>query len=174
VSVPLISALALVGAGLIVLGLTARIVPQQHVFVVERLGRYSHSLGAGFHVLFPLVDVVRHKHSLAEQTLAVPAEACRTRDERQVWIDGAVVMRITDPRKASYDVADYRAAIQQFARTTLRRRIADLDLDRLHADRDAVCAAIAADLRPAAGAWGVAVLRYEMTDISRHNKESAA
>ena len=173
-SVPLISALAVVVSGLIVLGLTARIVPQQHVFVVERLGRYSHSLGAGFHVLFPLVDVVRHKHSLAEQTLAVPAEACRTRDDRQVWVDGAVVIRITDPRKASYDVADYRAAIRQVARTTVRRRVADVELDRLHADRDAICAATAADLRPVADAWGITVLRYDMTDISRHNKETAA
>ena len=83
-------------------------------------------------------------------------------------------MRIADPRKASYDVADYRAAIQQLARTTVRRRVADVELDRLHADRDAVCAAVAADLRAEADDWGIAVLRYDMTDISRHNKESAA
>ena len=150
---PLIVALALVAVGLVVLVLTAIRVPEQHAYIVERLGRYDRTLEAGFYLAFPVVDAIRHKLSLAEQTLAVPTEACRTRDDRQVWIDGAVVIRIADPRKASYDVADYRAAIQQIARTTVRRRVADVELDRLHADRDAVCAATAADLRPVADAW---------------------
>jgi len=174
VSVPLIVAIALVAVGLMVIGLTAIRVPEQHAYVVERLGRYDRTLEAGFYLAFPLVDAVRHRLSLAEQALAVPTEACRTRDDRQVWVDGAVVIRITDPRKASYDVADYRAAIRQVARTTVRRRVADVELDRLHADRDAICAATAADLRPVADAWGITVLRYDMTDISRHNKETAA
>lgn len=151
-----------------------RVVPEQHAYVVERLGRYFSTLQAGVHILVPFVDAVRHKHSLAEQTIAVPGEACRTRDERQVWIDGLVTAKVADPRRASYETTDYRAAVGQLARTILRRRVADVELDRLHADRDVTCAAIAADLRTAAGAWGVAVLRYDMTDISRHHKESAA
>jgi regulator of protease activity HflC (stomatin/prohibitin superfamily) len=159
---------------LLVIYRTAVVVPQQSAYVVERLGRYENTLEAGFHVIAPFIDAIRHKHSLAEQTLAVPTEGCRTRDDRQVWIAGAVAMKITNARKASYEVADYRAAIQQLARTTVRQRVADVELDRLHADRDALCAAVAADLRPAADAWGIAVLRYDMTDISRHNKESAA
>jgi regulator of protease activity HflC (stomatin/prohibitin superfamily) len=170
----LIGAIALVVSGLILLGLGATLVPDRHAYVVERLGRYDRTLDAGFHLLVPFVDVVRDKLSLAEQTLAVPAEGCRTRDDRQVWIAGAVAMRITDARKASYDVADHPAAIQQLARTTVRRRVADVELDRLHADRGALCAVIAADLRTVADIWGLAVLRYEMTDLSRHNKESAA
>ena len=149
-------------------------VPQGHAYVVERLGRYHRTLGAGRHVVVPLLDRVRHRHPLAEQTIAVPSEPCRTRDDRQVWIAGLVAARVSDARKASYETADVRAAVGQLARTMLRRRVADVELDRLHADRVVTCAAIAADLRAAAGAWGVAVLRYDMTDISRHNKESAA
>ena len=150
------------------------IVPQQHAYVVERLGRYHTTLEAGVHLRVPFIDVVRHKHALAEQTIAVPGEACRTRDDRQVWIDGLVAVKVVDGRKASYETSDYRAAIGQLARTVLRRRVADVELDRLHADRDVTCTAIAADLRAAADGWGVAVLRYDMTDISRHKKESAA
>jgi len=150
------------------------IVPEQHAHVVERLGRYDKTLYAGLHILVPFVDAVRHKHSLAEQTIAVPGEPCRTRDDRQVWIDGLVTAKVADPRKASYETADYRAAAGQLARTILRRRVAEVELDRLHAGRDVTCAAIAADLRAAVDAWGIAVIRYDMTDISRHNKESAA
>jgi regulator of protease activity HflC (stomatin/prohibitin superfamily) len=85
-----------------------------------------------------------------------------------------VTARVADARKASYETADYRAAAGQLARTILRRRVAGVELDRLHADRDVTCASIAADLRAAAQAWGLAVIRYDMTGISRHNKESAA
>jgi regulator of protease activity HflC (stomatin/prohibitin superfamily) len=171
---PLAFTIAVTVFGLIVVSRSVTVVPEHSAYVVERLGRYENTLEAGLHVIAPFIDAIRHKHSLAEQTLAVPTEGCRTRDDRQVWIAGAVAMKITNARKASYEVADYRAAIQQLARTTVRQRVADVELDRLHADRDTLCAAVAADLRPAADAWGIAVLRYDMTDISRHNKESAA
>lgn len=158
----------------VVLSRAIVVVPEGHAYVLERLGRYDRTLGAGLHVVVPFVDVVRHQHALAEQAIAVPGEACRTRDERQVWIDGLVTANVADARKASYETADYRAAVGQLARTILRRRVADVELDRLHADRDVTCASIAADLRAAVDAWGIAVIRYDITDISRHNKESAA
>ena len=173
-SASLIVAIATVAIVLLVLARSAILVPEQHAYVVERLGRYERTLDPGLRILVPFIDRVRDRHVLAEQAIAVPNEGCRTRDDRQVWIDGLVTARVADARKASYETADYRAAAGQLARTILRRRVAGVELDRLHADRDVTCASIAADLRGAAEAWGLAVIRYDMTGISRHNKESAA
>jgi regulator of protease activity HflC (stomatin/prohibitin superfamily) len=174
VSTPLIVAVAVVVLSAAVAAAGLVIVPPGHAYVTERLGRYDQTLTAGMHVLVPFVDSVRFKHSLGEQTIAVPNEACRTRDEGRVWIDGAVTLRIADARLASYEVADYRAAAAGLARTALRRCIAAVDLDRLHADRLATGRAIVEDMQAAANAWGLTVLRYDLIDIRRHNKESAA
>ena len=69
---------------LIVLAKTAIVVPQQSAFVVERLGRYSGTLDAGFHILVPFIDVIRYRHSLKESAVDIPAQVCITRDNVQV------------------------------------------------------------------------------------------
>ena len=78
---------------LIVVAKTAVVVPQQSAYVVERLGRYSGSLGAGFHILFPFLDVIRYKHSLKEQAIDIPPQICITRDNVQVSVDGVLYMK---------------------------------------------------------------------------------
>ena len=69
---------------IIIVAKTAVVVPQQSAFVVERLGKYSGTLGAGFHILFPFLDVIRYKHSLKEQAIDIPPQVCITRDNVQV------------------------------------------------------------------------------------------
>jgi regulator of protease activity HflC (stomatin/prohibitin superfamily) len=159
---------------LIVVAKSVVVVPEGHAYVVERLGRFDRALPAGLHVVVPFVDVVRHRHVLAEETLLVPNEACRTSDDRHVWIDAAVTIKVVNPQRASYETADYRQAISQLARVTLRQQISRLDLDHAFADQADVSAAVAKHLGAATETWGVAVLRHDVTDISRHKKESAA
>ena len=100
---------------LIVIAKTAIVVPQQSAFVVERLGRYSGTLDAGFHILLPFVDVIRYKHSLKEQARDIPEQVCITRDNVQVGVDGVLYLKVLNPERASYGITDYMFAISQLA-----------------------------------------------------------
>src|ERR1700690_227024 len=120
---------------IIVLVKTAVVVPQQNAFVVERLGTYSGTLGAGFHVLTPFVDVIRYRHSLKEQTYDIPEQVCITRDNVQVGVDGVLYLKVLNPERASYGITDYRFAIVQLCQTTLRSEIGKIDLDKTFEER---------------------------------------
>ena len=85
---------------LVVIAKTAIVVPQQSAFVVERLGRYSGTLGAGFHILLPFIDVIRYRHSLKEAALDIPAQVCITRDNVQVHVDGVLYLKILNAERA--------------------------------------------------------------------------
>ena len=93
---------------IIILAKTAVVVPQQNAFVVERLGNYNGTLGAGFHILTPFMDVIRYRHSLKEQTFDIPEQICITQDNVQVGVDGVLYMKVLNPERASYGIADYR------------------------------------------------------------------
>ena len=99
---------------------TAQIVPQRSAYVVERLGRFQSVLDAGFHLMIPFVDKVSYKHTLKEQAIDVPQQACVTRDNIQIHVDGVIYMQVIDPKLASYGIEDYRFAAIQLAQTTLR------------------------------------------------------
>ena len=96
---------------LIIIAKTAVVVPQQSAFVVERLGKFSGTLDAGFHVLVPFVDVIRYRHSLKEQSIDIPAQVCITRDNVQVGVDGILYLKVLNPERASYGIGDYLFAI---------------------------------------------------------------
>ena len=119
----------------IILARTARVVPQQQVFVVERLGRYRASLKAGFHLLIPFLDRVAYRHSLKERAIDVPQQVCITRDNVQISVDGVLYMQIFDAQRASYGIGDYVFAIAQLAQTTLRSEVGKIDLDRTFEER---------------------------------------
>src|SRR5687767_15780215 len=115
---------------LIIIAKTAVVVPQQSAYVVERLGRYSGTLGAGFHILIPFLDVVRYKHSLKEQAVDIPPQVCITRDNVQVSVDGVLYLKVLNPERASYGIGDYAFGISQLAQTTLRSELGKIELDR--------------------------------------------
>src|SRR5512137_2220351 len=119
----------------IILAKTAVVVPQQSAYVVERLGKYSGTLAAGFHVLVPFLDVIRYKHSLKETAIDIPEQICITRDNVQVGVDGVLYLKVLNPERASYGVADYMFAISQLAQTTLRSEIGKIELDRTFEER---------------------------------------
>jgi regulator of protease activity HflC (stomatin/prohibitin superfamily) len=144
---------------------TAVVVPQQSAFVVERLGRYSATLNAGFHVLVPFVDVIRYKHTLKEMAVDIPAQVCITRDNVQVGVDGILYLKILNAERASYGISDYIFAISQLAQTTLRSEVGKIDLDRTFEERTTINTAVVGELDKASEAWGVKVLRYEIKNI---------
>jgi regulator of protease activity HflC (stomatin/prohibitin superfamily) len=144
---------------------TAVVVPQQSAFVVERLGRYSATLNAGFHILVPFVDAIRYRHSLKEMAVDIPAQVCITRDNVQVGVDGILYLKILNAERASYGISDYIFAISQLAQTTLRSEVGKIDLDRTFEERTTINTAVVGELDKASEAWGVKVLRYEIKNI---------
>jgi regulator of protease activity HflC (stomatin/prohibitin superfamily) len=151
---------------LIIFAKTAIVVPQQSAYVVERLGRYAGTLGAGFHILVPFVDVIRYRHSLKEQSIDIPAQVCITRDNVQVGVDGVLYLKVLNPERASYGIQDYLFAITQLAQTTLRSEIGKIDLDRTFEERTNINMAVVSELDKASESWGVKVLRYEIKNIT--------
>ena len=150
----------------IVLAKTARVVPQQSAYVVENLGRYSRTLGAGFHILVPFVERIAYKHNLKEEAIDIPEQVCITKDNVQVGVDGVLYMQVLDASKASYGITNYRFAITQLAQTTLRSEIGKIDLDRTFEARGTINANVVTELDQASASWGVKVLRYEIKNIT--------
>lgn len=151
---------------LIILAKTAVVVPQQSAYIVERLGKYAGTLYAGFHILVPFIDVIRYMHSLKEQAIDIPEQICITRDNVRVNIDGVLYLKVLNPERASYGIADYVFAITQLAQTTLRSEIGKIDLDRTFEERTNINAAVVSELDKASEPWGVKVLRYEIKTIN--------
>ena len=145
---------------------TAVVVPQQNAYVVERLGRFSGVLDAGFHILVPFVDVIRYKHLLKEQAMDIPEQVCITKDNVQVAVDGILYLKVMDPERASYGISNYTFAITQLAQTTLRSEIGKIDLDRTFEERTYVNTQVVTEVDKASEAWGVKVLRYEIKNIT--------
>ena len=151
---------------IVILAKTAVVVPQQNAYVVERLGRYAGTLGAGFHILTPFVDTIRYRHTLKEQAIDIPEQICITRDNVQVGVDGVLYMKVLDPERASYGISNYMFAISQLAQTALRSEIGKIDLDRTFEERSTINAEIVGELDKASEPWGVKVLRYEIKNIT--------
>jgi len=162
----MIVALVLAVLVIIVIAKTALVVPQQSAYIVERLGKYRDTLGAGFHILLPFLDAVRYKHSLKETAVDIPEQICITRDNVQVHVDGVLYLKVLNPMRASYGVADYLFAISQLAQTTLRSEVGKIDLDRTFEERAHINAQVVTELDKASEPWGVKVLRYEIKNIS--------
>ena len=150
----------------IILAKTAVVVPQQTAFVVERLGKFSTTLHAGFHILVPFFDVRKYKHTLKEVAVDVPEQVCITRDNVQVSIDGILYMKVLDPERASYGITNYQFAITQLAQTTLRSEIGKIDLDRTFEERTNINIQVVNELDKASDPWGLKVLRYEIRNIT--------
>ncbi|GJJ04234.1 paraslipin [Duganella rhizosphaerae] len=145
---------------------TINVVPQQHAWVVERLGKYHATLGPGLNIVIPFVDRIAYKHILKEIPLDVPPQVCITRDNTQLQVDGILYFQITDAMRASYGSSNYIMAITQLAQTTLRSVIGRMELDKTFEERDHINTAIVNAIDESAANWGVKVLRYEIKDLT--------
>jgi len=156
---------AIVVFAIIVFFKTIRIVPQKTAMIVERLGKYSRTLVAGFHVLIPFLDKVSYRHTLKEQAVDVPPQACITKDNIAVEVDGILYMQVFDAKKASYGIDNYKFAATQLAQTTMRSVMGKLDLDKTFEERETINSVIVDAVDKASDPWGVKVTRYEVKNI---------
>jgi regulator of protease activity HflC (stomatin/prohibitin superfamily) len=145
---------------------SVKVVPQQHAWVVERLGKYNGTLLPGLNFLVPFVDKVAYKHLLKEVPLDIPSQVCITRDNTQLQVDGILYFQVTDAMRASYGSSNYIMAISQLAQTSLRSVIGKLELDKTFEERDIINAQVVQAIDEAALNWGVKVLRYEIKDLT--------
>src|SRR5690606_4013986 len=162
----LIPVIVIVVLVLIVIGRSAVVVPQQSAYIVEYLGKYRRTLEAGFHILVPFVERIAYKHSLKEVAIDIPEQVCITRDNVQVGVDGVLYLKVLDPKRASYGIANYVFAITQLAQTTLRSELGKIELDRPSEERTNVNMLVVSELDQASEPWGVKVLRYEIKNIT--------
>ncbi len=159
-------ALVILVIAVIFIAQSVKIVPQQHAWVLERLGKYDRTLTPGLSFVFPFIDRIAYKHSLKEVPLDVPSQVCITRDNTQLTVDGILYFQVTDAMRASYGASNYIVAITQLAQTTLRSVIGKMELDKTFEERDIINASVVAALDEAALNWGVKVLRYEIKDLT--------
>lgn len=145
---------------------TAVVVPQRSEFIIERLGRYSNSLGAGFHILIPFFDKVAYKRSLKEEVLDIASQECITRDNVSVAVDGVLYIQVIDSKLSAYGIDDYKKAAGQLAQTSLRSVIGRIELDKTFEERETLNQQVVAAIDEAAENWGIKVLRYEIKDIT--------
>jgi regulator of protease activity HflC (stomatin/prohibitin superfamily) len=145
---------------------TINVVPQQHAWVVERLGKYHSTLGPGLNIVVPFIDRIAYKHILKEIPLDVPPQVCITKDNTQLTVDGIIYFQVTDAMRASYGASNYVAAITQLCQTTLRSVIGKMELDKTFEERDHINTTIVNAIDDSAANWGVKVLRYEIKDLT--------
>ena len=143
-----------------------RIVPQQHAWVVERLGRFHSVLQPGLNLLIPLVDNVAYRFDLRETPIEVRQQVCITKDNTQITIDGILYLQITDAKAAAYGTSNPIASVEQLAQTIMRSDVGNRPLDEVLSSRSQLNASIVSELDNAAVNWGIKVLRYEIRDIT--------
>ena len=161
-----IIALIVIGFVLLVtLMRSVRIVPQARAAVVERLGRYTRTATPGLTVLVPFVDRMRPLIDLREQVVSFPPQPVITSDNLTVAIDTVIYFQVTDPRAASYEIANYIQAVEQLTITTLRNVVGSMDLEQTLTSRDSINTQLRGALDEATGPWGIRVARVELKSI---------
>ena len=163
-------AIVLLVVAIVFITQAVKVVPQQHAWIRERLGKYAGTLTPGMNLIIPFVDRVAYKHSLKEIPLDVPSQVCITRDNTQLQVDGILYFQVTDPMRASYGSSNYIMAVTQLAQTSLRSVIGKLELDKTFEERDMINAQVFNAIDEAALNWGVKVLRYEIKDLTPPNE----
>jgi len=160
-----IAVIAIAVLVLVVLSRSVRIVPQARAGIVERLGRYSRTLSAGLTLLVPFIDRLRPLIDLREQVVSFPPQPVITEDNLVVSIDTVIYFQVTDPKAATYEIADYISGVEQLTVTTLRNVVGGLTLERALTSRDDINAQLRGVLDEATGRWGLRVNRVELKSI---------
>ena len=163
--VTLVLGVALALLVLTTLAKTVRIVPQARAGVVERLGRYQRTLNPGLAILVPFIDRLRPLIDLREQVVSFPPQPVITEDNLVVGIDTVLYFQVTDPKAATYEIANYIQAVEQLTVTTLRNVVGSLNLEEALTSRDQINAQLRGVLDEATGKWGIRVNRVELKAI---------
>ena len=149
----------------VILAKSIRIIPQASTGLVERLGRYHRTLGAGLAIIIPFVDRLRPLIDMRERVISFPPQPVITEDNLVVSIDTVIYFQVTDPKSATYEIEDVIQGIEQLTVTTLRNVVGGLDLEAALTSRDSINTALRGVLDEATGKWGVRVNRVELKAI---------
>jgi regulator of protease activity HflC (stomatin/prohibitin superfamily) len=149
----------------VTLARAVRVVPQQRMDVVERLGRYHRTLKPGLNVLVPFIDSVRAKVDMREQVVSFPPQPVITSDNLVVSIDSVLYFKVIEPVRATYEIANFLQAIEQLTVTTLRNVIGSLDLEKTLTSREEINRHLSGVLDETTGRWGIKVTRVEIKAI---------
>jgi regulator of protease activity HflC (stomatin/prohibitin superfamily) len=162
---PLIGVLVVLALVLAVVSRGVRVVPQATARVVERFGRFQRVLEPGLNLVVPFVDRLRPSIDLREQVVTFPPQQVITKDNLVVGIDTVIYFQVTDPKAATYEIANYLQAIEQLSVTTLRNAVGNLQLEESLVSRETVNSQLGAVLDEATGKWGIKVSRVEIKAI---------
>ena len=149
----------------VVIARSVRIVPQARAGIVERFGRYHRTLHAGLNMVTPFIDRLLPLIDLREQVVSFPPQPVITRDNLVVGIDTVIYFQVTDPKAATYEVANYITAVEQLTVTTLRNVVGGMDLETALTSRDQINTELRQELDEATGKWGIRVGRVELKAI---------
>ncbi|WP_244498830.1 paraslipin [Methylobacterium sp. GXS13] len=159
------SAIAAAALAVITLAAGVKMIPQGHVFTVERFGRYNRALESGLGLIIPFVERIGRRVNVMEQVIDVPSQQAFTRDNAVVTIDAVVFYQVLDAARASYEVANLDLAMTTLTVTNIRTVVGSMDLDQLLAHRDEINERLLRILDAAASPWGVKINRNEIKDI---------
>lgn len=146
--------------------LGVKIVPQQQIWILERLGKFNRQLEAGMHLIIPFIDKIAYKHTMKERPIEVMEQTAITKDNVTLRIDGILYVRIINPKDASYGVENPYFAVTQLAQTTMRSAIGKISLDKTFEERESLNTQIVLNINDAALNWGIQCMRYEIKDIN--------
>jgi regulator of protease activity HflC (stomatin/prohibitin superfamily) len=144
---------------------SVRIVPQAKAGIVERFGRYHRTLDAGLHVLTPFIDQLLPLVDLREQVMGFDPQSVITKDNLVVEIDTVIYFQVTNPKAATFEIANYITAVEQLTVTTLRNVVGGMDLETTLTSRDQINHELSRELDEATGKWGLRVGRVELKAI---------
>jgi regulator of protease activity HflC (stomatin/prohibitin superfamily) len=154
-----------IGLAIFAVARSVQIVPQARAGIVERFGRYHRTLYAGLNVVVPFIDRLRPLIDLREQLVTFPPQPVITKDNLVVGIDTVIYFQVTDPKAATYEIANFVAAVEQLTVTTLRNVVGGMDLDTTLTSRDKINSELRRELDEATGRWGLRVSRVELKAI---------
>ncbi|MEI4827905.1 SPFH domain-containing protein [Bacillus sp. FJAT-53711] len=146
--------------------LTIKIIPQQRVGVVERLGKFQRIMHPGLNMIIPVIDRVRLYHDLRIQQTNVPPQTVITKDNVQVEIDTIIFYQVVDPELATYGISNYEFGVRNITSATMRQIIGKMELDETLSGREKISTEIRLALDEATEKWGVRIERVEVVDIN--------
>ncbi|WP_311275666.1 SPFH domain-containing protein [Methylobacterium sp. WCS2018Hpa-22] len=160
-----VMAVALVILVVVTLAIGINVIPQGHVYTVERFGRYSRTLESGLGLIAPYVERIGRRVNVMEQVIEVPSQEAFTRDNAGVKIDAVVFYQVLDAAKASYEISNLETAMMTLTMTNIRTVVGSMDLDQLLSHRDEINERLLHVMDAASSPWGVKMTRIEIKDI---------
>ncbi len=163
--IQLIVALVIIILILVVVFRSIRIIPQQRVAIVERLGKYQATLNPGVNLLFPFIDRIVRVLDLRTQQVTVPPQMVITKDNVQIQIDTVFFYTVFEPKMATYNIQNFVQGIQNVTAANIRQVVGHMELDETLSGRDKISMALRAALDDVTESWGVRIDRVEVVDI---------